>query len=235
MQKNTMLIAIVIIAVIIIGAFAATYYIPKGPTQTAAIGDKSTKLAFYDKGNCWIHSVAVIWDVKTNGTTKPDTYFADMWMKPNETNAKNLWDLQGKEVIDLSQTLGYSNNPLPAGTTMRVKVFSDILSNQYAGQMHMFQSAVQSWSNSPTPQSLPSYSTISDLALLHQVYTLPANIKDNSINMTSDPAQGAVFLQGIKCVIYEFILTVNPDGTVTINMTKNPELCNNFAGNWQQA
>lgn len=229
-----MIIVGALVALIVIGALAATTFLKPQDSVTAA-HDKSTKLAFYDNGECWIHSVAVFWDVKVNNTTKTETYFADMWMKPKDKDQSDLYDLPGKGVIDLSNMLGYGNQPLPAGTTMRVKVFSDILSNEYAGQTHDFKSAVQGWSNAEVPQNLPDYSQLLNLVYAHKVYELPANIKDNQITLTSDPTKGAEFLQGVKCVHYEFLLTVNPDGTVNLKMTEPPIFCEHMASsNWRE-
>lgn len=231
MKKWTVvLLAVVIVAVLGIAAFTLT----NNNGQSSASNGKGTNLAFYNQGNCWVHSVAVIHNVTVNNQTKPDTYFADIWMKPASTNTGDVESLPGKTVISLSNLLGYGDEKLPAGTTMRVKVLSDLASNQYAGQNQTFHSTVKTWSDAQTAPE--NSSQLKDLQLSHLVYALPSTVTDNSVNVTSDASQGATFLEGVHCVHYEFTLTVNPDGSVTLTLTEPVVFCEHMASsNWKEA
>lgn len=221
MKKWTVaLLAVVIVAVLGIAAFSLT----GNNSQTSASNGQGTNLAFYNQGNCWVHAVAVIHNVTVANQTKPDTYFADIWMKPES----------GTVQINLSQLLGYGDKTLPAGTTMRVKVFNDLASNQYAGQNQTFHSTVKLWSNAQTAPE--NSSQLKDLQLSHVVYALPSSVTDNSVNVTSDAAQGATFLEGVHCIHYEFTLTVNADGSVSVDLTEPVVFCEHMASsNWKEA
>lgn len=214
MKKWTIaLLAVVIIAVLGIAAFSLT----NSNSQTSASNGKGTDMAFYNQANAWVHAVVVISNVTVENQTKPDTYFAEVWMKPST----------GTTQINLSQLLGYGDKALPEGTTMRVKVLRDLASNQYAGQNQTSNSTIKAWSNA---QTAPDNSAIlQNIQLSQLVYTMPSNVTDDSINVTSDATQGAIFLQGVHCASYEFLVTVNSDGSVNLSLTQPVVFCEHMA------
>jgi hypothetical protein len=214
MKKWTVaLLAVVIVAVLGIAAFSLT----GNNSQTSASNGQGTNMAFYNQANCWVHAVAVISNVTVENQTKPDTYFADVWMKPSS----------GTTQISLSNMLGYGDKALPAGTTMRVKVLRDLASNDYAGQNQTSNSTIKVWSNA---QTAPDNSAVlQNIQLSQLVYAMSSNVTDNSINVTSDATQGATFLQGVHCAQYEFLLTVNADGSASLTLTQPVVFCDHMA------
>jgi hypothetical protein len=214
MKKWTVaLLAVVIVAVLGIAAFSLT----GNNSQTSASNGQGTNIAFYNQANAWVHAVAVISNVTVDNQTKPDTYFADVWMKPST----------GTTQISLSNMLGYGDKALPAGTTMRVKVLRDLASNDYAGQNQTSNSTIKVWSNA---QTAPDNSAVlQNIQLSQLVYAMSSNVTDNSINVTSDATQGATFLQGVHCAQYEFLLTVNADGSASLTLTQPVVFCDHMA------
>jgi len=219
MQRNTgIIIAIVIIAVVIVGVFAM---MNMGPAQTNQITASGTKAAFKNNGTSWIHFVAVFENVTMKNGTVGNIY-ADVWLKDNG----------GMVNMDLSNLAGYGNEALPAGTTISIKAWKNVLRPE-AGGIDDLRLQMQGWSNgqSPPTDEEPFLAEFTDLT----VTQLPTEITDNKITTTLDPAEGAAWLAALSnaegtMVQEEELLTVNADGTVTITAVQPPVLCNLIAG-----
>lgn len=213
MKKWTIaLVAVVIVAVLGIAAFTLT-----NNGQSSTSNGKGTDMAFYNQANCWVHAVVVISNVTVANQTKPDTYFAEVWMKPQS----------GTTQINLSDLLGYGDKALPAGTTMRVKVLRDLASNDYAGQNQTSNSTIKVWSDAKTAPA--NSAVLQNIQLSQLVYAMSSNVTDDSINVTSDASQGASFLENVHCAHYEFLLTVNADGTAGLTLTQPVVFCEHMA------
>ncbi|MGC9516062.1 MAG: hypothetical protein ACP5C3_00010 [Methanomicrobiales archaeon] len=219
MERNTaIIIAIVIIAVVIVGAFAAMNMTPQQTTQISATG---TKAAFKNNGTSWIHFFAVFENVTMKNGTVSNIY-ADVWLRDNG----------GIATVDLSNLAGYGDEPLPPGTTISIKAWKNVLRPQ-AGGLDDLRLHMQGWSNGQTPPTndTPFLAEFKGLTIIQ----LPPEITDNQINTTFDSAEAATWLAAISnadgTMIYEEeIFTVNADGTVTITAVQPPVLCNLIAG-----
>lgn len=219
MERNTaIIIAIVIIAVVIVGAFAA---MNMGPGQNNQITASGTKVAFKNNGTSWIHFVAVFENVTMKNGTVGNIY-ADVWLKDNG----------GTTNLDLSNLAGYGNEPLPPGTTITIKAWKNVLRPQ-AGGLDDLKLQMQGWSQGTEPPAdeEPFLALFTDMTIIQ----LPPEITDNKITTTFDPAEAATWLAAISnadgtMVYEEELLTVNADGTVTITAVQPPVLCNLIAG-----
>ncbi|MGB9980287.1 hypothetical protein [Methanobacterium sp.] len=218
MKQNNLIVVIVLVAVIVIGALAATTFMKPQGQQASAAGEQSTKLAFYNNGTTWVSADFNLENVTLkNGSIQ--TIYSEEYIKPGD-----------KVTIDLSELAGYSNEPLPAGTTITFLAWFGLNNaNNSTGNLNI---TMQGWSNTFDPQT-------GDQGLNLGYTGLP---DDGSINLTdsavftdtdmnsliqkvgfddSTNSQEPLFVQGT--------ITVNSDGTVTITTLNTPTLCSLMA------
>ena len=111
MEKRIGLTIVVMVAVIM-GGFAYASIPQTGSQQNTAVPDGATSVAFQNNGNSWKHVVAAFDITDVDGSIKK--IYADLWVKP-----------QGTATVDLSSLAGLNNNPLPAGTNVQLKTYTD--------------------------------------------------------------------------------------------------------------
>ncbi|MGF7119203.1 hypothetical protein [Methanobacterium oryzae] len=214
MQQNMIIGAIVLIALVVIGAFALTNSNNTQDTVTAA-GDQATKLALYNNGSTWLHMDVVMENVTLkNGSVK--TFYSELYIKPN-----------GTITIDISNLAGYGNEKLPAGTTIRILAWKGLLNTTPNGTADL-NLTMQGWSNTQLPGTDDKKLEIFFAGL--PVNQLPENVTDNMI-FTADDINKVHQLQGFiddeenEPLYEEEILTVDQNGKVTLTIVTAPELC----------
>lgn len=213
MNKNLGLtiLAVAIVAVALLGFFYYNNY------NAPKINDKSTKVAIYNNGTAWAQVI-----LTTNATTKNGsniTLWIDTYTKPN-----------GNVTIDLSELLGYGNEPLPPGTTFRIQSWKGLY-NKTSGGVGTLNITFQGWSNTRYPTINDKSTNVTFTPL--NISTLPSNITDSIAYIATTPDE-ITKLQSIEKAdeqpLYEEeVITVNADGTVTITITRVPELCRAIA------
>ncbi len=213
MRKNLglVILAIIILIVALIGIFYYNNY------NAPQINENSTKIAIYNTGATWAEII-----LTTNTTTKNGTnitLWIDTYTKPN-----------GNVTIDLSQLLGYGNEPLPAGTTFRIQSWKGLF-NKTSGGVGTLNITFQGWSNTRYPTVNDKYTNVTFSPL--NISTLPQNITDSIAYIATTP-EDIARLQSIEKAdeqpLYEEeVITVNEDRTVTITITRVPELCRAIA------
>ncbi|MEN4017942.1 MAG: hypothetical protein PQ975_10060 [Methanobacterium sp.] len=218
-SKNLIIIAI--IAVIVVVALAATALLqPQGPQTAIATGDKATKLAFQNNGTTWLQINAVMENVTLKNGTK-QTFYNEIFIKPNDTAA-----------IDLGNLTGYSDERLPAGTTIRILAWHGLF-NQVAGGTGDMNLNLQGWSNTARPgpgdailnvfySGLPVSQLSAGINETKIVTVTDLGKVDPAVSILDDPSQNILYA--------EYLLTVDQNGKVTITLLKTPELCILFAG-----
>jgi len=219
MQQNMIIGAIVLIAVIVMGAFALITF-DNTQVQVTAAGDQATKLALYNNGTTWLHMDLVMENVTLkNGTVK--TFYSELYLKPEN----------GTVTIDLSQLAGYGNEKLPAGTTIRILAWKGLL-NTTPGGTGDLNLEMQGWSNTQLPGADDAKLQIFFAGI--PIKQLPKNITDNLI-FTADDINKVHQLQGFiddeenEPIFEEEILTVDQNGKVTLTIVTAPELCQRIA------
>jgi len=209
------ILAVVIVVVAVSGCNDNTS--STSNTSANAINEKSTKIAIINNGTTWAHVEMVANATNKNGSNM--TLWADTFIKPN-----------GNLTIDLSQALGYGNEPLPAGTTIRVQSWKGLF-NTTGGGEGTLNIAFEGWSNSLAPPANTQKTNVTFNPL--PISTLPANITDSIAFIATTPADLAK-IQSIDTTdqepLYEEeLIVVNADGSVTITVTRVPELCRAIA------
>lgn len=210
MKNNKIaIIAIILIALIAVAVSGCT-------TNTKSTTNASTKVAFINNGTTWFHFNAVIENMTLkNGTVQ--NFYVQGYMKPG-----------GNVTIDLSSLAGYGTEKLPAGTTIRVMAWKGLLNQTLNGTTSDLQLIMQGWSNVINPQTedLKYNVTVQNLT----VNQLPANITDNTILISTDPAIMNIFTTetnaGMLPVFEEEVLTVDANGRVTLVFVTPATLCN---------
>ncbi|KAF5043008.1 hypothetical protein DSECCO2_506760 [anaerobic digester metagenome] len=208
------ILAVVIVVVAVSGCNDNTS--TSNNANASAINEKSTKLAIINNGTTWAHVEMIANATHKNGTNM--TLGVDLFIKPG-----------GNSTLDLSQALGYGNEPLPEGTTIRAQSWKG-LANTPAGGEGVLNIVLQGWSNTTYPPANTNITpvTFSPVPIVEK----PFNITDTmaSIALTPDeltkiqstyPVQEPIFL--------EEIIIVNPDRSVTIIIVRPPELCRAIA------
>lgn len=203
--------AIILLVILVLIAVAVSGCTSK---SNSTVNQSSTKLSFANNGTTWFHFDAVIENMTLkNGTVQ--NYYVEGYIKPN-----------GNVTMDLSGLAGYGNEPLPAGTTVRVLAWKGLFNqtlNSNSSDMHL---VMQGWSKNLQPQSddLKYNVTVQNLS----VNQLPANITDNTIIVNTDPAtiQDSGNATSLEPVFEEEVFTVDGNGKVTMVFVTPATLCN---------
>jgi len=222
MANNTLIIAIVLIVVIVAGAFAAVTLMNNNGNQKQAnaVSAGATKLAFQNNGTTWLHMDVVLENATLkNGTLQ--TFYNEMWIKPN-----------GTLVIDISNLAGYGDAKLPAGTTIRVLAWKNLFTNTTTTGTGDLNLNMQGWSGTLQPGASDAVTNVIFKGL--KLDQLPKNLTDNILftdtNIINlEKQQGFIDDDDKNCVFEEEILTVDQNGKVTITVTTAPELCSLIA------
>lgn len=213
-KKSILIIALIAVIVVVVGA--AAYWTNHGQAANATTSD--TKMALYNNGSTWLHSTAVIENATMKNGTQQNIY-VNTYLKPQN----------GEVVLDLSNMLGY-NGTLPAGTTLRVLAWRELLSST-ANNTSGLNLNLQGWSNSQSPQAIDR---LYNMTLANvTVNQLPSDITDNNLTVSSDINQYQQSISGItngtQPIYEEYIINVDTNGKVTITQVQPPTLCNIMA------
>lgn len=213
MKNKIGLFAILAVVIVVVAVSGCNDNTKTNGTNANAISEKGTKLAIFNNGSTWAHIEIDANATNKNGTNM--TIWADTFIKPN-----------GNVTIDLSQALGYGDAPLPAGTVIRVQSWKGLF-NTTGGGVGALNISFQGWSNTRYPTASASSTNVTFNPL--NISTLPANITDSIAYIATTPAELAK-IQGIDTsnqepLYEEEIITVNADGSVTITISRAPELC----------
>jgi len=217
MKNKLGLFAILAVVIVVVAVSGCNDNTSSNNTNASAINEKSTKLAIINNGTTWAHVEMVANATHKNGTNM--TLWADTFVKPN-----------GNLTIDLSQALGYGNEPLPAGTTIRVQSWKGLF-NTTGGGVGSLNIAFQGWSNTLYPPSTAQATNVTFNPL--NISTLPSNITDSVAYIATTPEDLAK-IQSVDTpdqepLFEEELIVVNADGSVTITITRVPELCRAIA------
>lgn len=205
---------IVLIVLIILSAVAISGC--TSHTTSTAVNVSSTKVAFINNGTTWFHYDAVIENMTLkNGTVQ--NYYVEGYIKPGSNNT-----------IDLSGLAGYGNQPLPAGTQIRIMAYKGLFNQTLTSNSSNLHLLLQGWSNTINPQSSDlAYNVTLDNVTVNQ---LPANITNNTFIVSPDVALFNQLTPEINAklvpVFEEEVLTVDANGKVTITFVTPATLCN---------
>jgi len=205
-SKNA-IILIVLIALIAVAVSGCT------SKNNSTINQSSTKLAFINNGTTWFHFDAAIENMTLkNGTVQ--NFYVEGYIKPN-----------GNVTMDLSGLAGYGNQPLPAGTTVRVLAWKGLFNQTVNSNSSNMNLLMQGWSKNLAPQSddLKYNVTVQNLP----VNKLPANITDNTLWINTDPTtiQGSGNKSALEPIFEEEVFTVDANGKVTMVFVTPATLC----------
>jgi hypothetical protein len=202
--------AIILLVFLILIAVAVSGCTSKN--NSTSVNQSSTKLAFINNGTTWFHFDAVIENMTLkNGSVQ--NYYVQGYIKPN-----------GNVTMDLSGLAGYGNEPLPAGTTVRVTAWKGLYNQTVASNSSDLNLLMQGWSKNLVPQSddLKYNVTVQNLP----VNQLPANITDNTLIVTTDPTTISDNNTNNTPVFEEEVFTVDGNGKVTMVFVTPATLCN---------
>ena len=222
MANNTLIIAIVLIIVIVAGALAATTLMNNNGSQKQAnaVSAGATKLAFQNNGTTWLHMDVILENV-TLKNGKMQTFYNELWIKPN-----------GTIIMDLSDLAGYGKDKLPAGTTIRVLAWKGLYNTTLNATTSDLNLNMQGWSNTLQPGTGDAITNVVLPGLT--VQQLPQNVTDNMLFTNTDVTKlhqmkGFVSDNDKFTAYEEEVLTVDQNGKVTITVTTAPELCSLIA------
>ena len=224
MTRNNLIIAIVLIAVVVVGALAATTFMkPQGQQgqQVSAAGE-GTKLAYYNNGTTWLYLNVVMENVTLkNGTTQ--NFYAQIFLKPSN----------GTGIIDLSNITGYDDEKLPAGTNITVLswegLFMPANSTPAVGSTADLNLIMQGWSNTEIPGADDAnFSVIYPQLNITQLPTISGNQITNDTVIIQTNSNGfniAPAISNSQDPLFEQeILNVDQNGKVTITPVQAPTL-----------
>ncbi len=206
-NRNSTIVILVLISILAFSVTAYTSYAK--PVKTTA----DTKLAFTNNGLTWVHIDAVIENMQMkDGSTK--NVYVDAYIKPG-----------GNVNMDLSKLAGYGNQPLPAGTTIRLLAWDGLYNPTVSTTLNNLNLNIQGWSKTTTPQSTDKiYNTAySNL----KVSKLPNGITNSIIKVTTNPNNFRAHLAStsLQTILDEKILTIDSKGKLTMVTVTPPVLC----------
>jgi hypothetical protein len=246
-DSTIVIVAVVLIAAIAIGAYALTMNNPSTPSNpAAAANDKATKLDIKNNdSNNWA-GVEWVFNATPKNDTKNQTWYLLAFVKPN-----------GNLTIDLSNILGYGNQPLPAMTIL-VNSSSGVF-NKTAGGTGNLSYDVQIWSKTQAPGSgVPkirtNYTNLPIGALPIETNNAVEAASVSAANeqlglftpvnaatiafvkrggsyylITTDPAVIAQLNLGAYLVLHQqLLITIDSSGNPTITVLQGPTLCSLF-------
>jgi hypothetical protein len=206
---------IIVIAIVLIALAVIAISLYSGQNKNnSGLNESSTKIAFMNNGTTWFKFDAVIENMTMkNGTVQ--NFYVQGYMKPG-----------GNVTIDLSGLGGYGNQPLPAGTSVKVMAWKGLFNQTIVSNTSNMNLLMQGWSKTLNPSS-------SDLSYNITVQNLPvnqllANITDNTLIINTDPAtiNSAHGNNTMEPIFEEEIFTVDANGKVTMVFVTPPTLCN---------
>ena len=209
--------AIIILVLIALVAVAVSGCTSK--TNSTSVNESSTKVAFVNNGTTWFHVDIVIENMTLKNGTVQNLY-GEAYIKPG-----------GNVTLDLSGLAGYGNQPLPAGTNIRIMGWKGLLNQTIVSNTSNMDLIMQGWSKTLYPQSDDQKYNVTIQNLT--VNQLPANITDTTLQgLTPDITQ----FEGIPDdndstdpIFEEEILTVDANGKVTMVFVTPPTLCSAVA------
>ena len=216
MRKNLGLLAILAVVIVVVAVSGCNN---NNTTNSNDVNAKSTKLAIINNGDTWMQIELVANVTHKNGTNM--TVYVENFIKPKEN-----------VTVDLSKMLGYGNEPLPAGTTIRVQSWKGLFNETNGvGDEGTLNITFQGWSKNlyPTADDQETPVTFNPVP----IFQLPSEI-NKSVSFIATNEEELAKISGYDTAeqepIYEEeIITVNADGTVTITITVPPELCRAIA------
>jgi hypothetical protein len=179
------------------------------------ISEKGTKFSVHNNGTTYAVLDLIIENATLkNGTTQ--TFYGEVWIKP----------VNGTVTIDLSKLLGYGNEKLPAGTSIRIVSWKGLYNTSTPVANQDLNISMQGWSNTYKPSVDDAMYNVSFKNLT--VGKLPANVTDNTVMITD--LNDLIHLDNNNEPLYEEeVLTVNADGSVSIVFVQTPALCSLMA------
>ncbi|BDZ71698.1 hypothetical protein [Methanobacterium petrolearium] len=216
MRKDLGLLAVLAVVIVVVAVSGCSDNgTNDSNTNVNAINEKSTKVAIYNNGTTWAHAELVANATHKNGTNM--TIWADTFIEPN-----------GNLTIDLSEILGYGNEPLPAGTTIRVQSWKGLFNETNGvGDEGTLNISFQGWSNNRYPNATDQFTPVTFNPLT--INTLPANVTESIAYIATTPEELAnihsIDTSDEEPLYEEELIVVNADGSVTITITQVPELC----------
>jgi hypothetical protein len=205
--------AIIILVLIALVAVAVSGCTSKN--NSTSVNESSTKVAFLNNGSTWFHVDLVVENMTMkNGTVQ--NFYGEAYIKPG-----------GNVTIDLSGLGGYGNQPLPAGTNIRIMGWKGLYNQTIVSNTSDMDLNMQGWSKTLYPQSGDQKYNVTIQNL--PVNQLPANITDNTLvglstditQFENDPDDNS----STDPIFEEEVLSVDANGKVTMVFVTPPTLC----------
>ena len=145
--NNRQVVAILIIILALLSAvYISTQYQSSNlstPNQTVVEG--ATKLTYSNDGDTWVHQNVIYENVPLkNGSLQ--TFYSDMYIQPGSS-----------VTVDLSHIAGYGNQPLPAGTSINILSWKELVNETISDPTADLEMRMQGWSKTLKPQSYDRY------------------------------------------------------------------------------
>lgn len=213
MSRNSKILILILILVAIIAVASAMMM-----NQESIDPESNQTLMVFDNNDAqhWVRSIAVI-DNIPNAKGESIPMFIESWKQP-----------QGRSLINLSEKLGHGDDPVPAGTTFRMRICSLPHRSNAAGNAGLNLTI-----NGGDLINIDNEETAFDIIGTAPLQELPEDRTEGSVEIITDPAEGSAFLQtvvGQEFICIQLRITVNADGTVTIIPLTDPVLCVLMAG-----
>lgn len=219
MRNSVIIIAIIVIAVVIIGAFAAmnmftTPTTADNKTQITANGSKITVIN--NNQDVWAHWKIQIQNAPhKNGTQQ--THFVEVFIKPGENTT-----------FDLSNILDYGEEALPQDTNITVLAWGGVYNTTASGDSSLNITKYGWTTNQTVPEPETTYKTAIDpmgINSTQAIGALPANITDNTVNI----GLGDFGSLPNDQLFVQFNIIINPDGVPHFELREPPVLCEAIA------
>ncbi len=217
MRNNVIIIAIILIALVIIGALVSFTMMGTAEDNKTKITANGSKITVINNNTeVWAHWNLEIQNLPMKNGTK-QTYYVQLWIKPGE-NA----------TFDLSNMGGYGNTPLNQDTNITVLGYGGLY-NQTVNGTSVFNTTFLGWT---TNQTIPDPTSIYKSAVnSYNVNSTKPSVGDLPTNITGT----TVIIETTNTVssndqlFQQFYIIINETGDPHFYPVGSPTLCEMIA------
>jgi hypothetical protein len=216
MKNNKLiLVGIIVAALISVTAIVSTTMITTAD-QENVITELGSKVTIVNNNNAaWAHWDLIIENAKLkDGSTK--NLHIQVFIKPGE-----------KVTFDLSNLLGYGNEPLPVNTTFKIRAWGGVYSTTANGTTN-FDTTFLGWTTNQNPPATTYFGHVNPLHMnpvKMPIGKLPSNIIDNAVIIGANN-------DNLPCdqLFTEINVLVDNNGVPHFKLSSIPELCGLIVG-----
>jgi hypothetical protein len=219
MNRNIIIIAIILIALVVLGVFLLLNF---NPVEEKTLSVNGSKVSIINNNT----DVWVYWDLEIQNVTLKNNTTQNFYVKAFVKPGENV-------TIDLSDMFGYENETLPADTNITVLAWGGVL-NTTSGGTTTIDNTFLGWTVNQTIPEPPTYYKSEGDAINALIYNeapqqtigqLPSNVKDNTIVIGNSPEEVENNEIQVQQSFVQMEIIIDTFGIPHFKLGSTPTLC----------